>query len=93
MNTDQKLDKLVKTVSELKKLHDFSHNDLEGKLQKLEADVAVSQELQEDATEIEFKPLDRVNAGAKPCCKLHNGSITRHHNRGHQLEERMLSTT
>ena len=40
----------------MKKLHDSSLKDLEGKLQKLEADVAVSQELQEDATEIEFKP-------------------------------------
>ena len=92
MNTDQKLDKLIKSVSELKKSLNSSHKDLEGKLQKLEADVAVSQELQEIAMEIEFKPLDGVNAGAKPCHKLHNGSITRHHNRGHQLEERLLST-
>ena len=93
MNTDQKLDKLIKSVSELKKSHDSSHKDLEGKLQKLEADMAVSQELQEDATEIQFKPLDRVNTGAKPCRELYNGSITRHHNGGHQLEECMLSTT
>ena len=50
LTTDQKLDALIKLVAELKKSQDSSHKELEEKLQKLEEDVAASQELQEDAT-------------------------------------------
>ena len=57
MSTDQKLDELIKSVSALQKAHDCSHKELEGKLQKLETDVATSQELQEDATERAIKRL------------------------------------
>ena len=57
--TDQKLDVLIKSVSELKKSQDSSHKELEDKLQKLEDDVAASQELQEDATERAVKRLRR----------------------------------
>ena len=88
MNTDQKLDKLIKSVSELKKLHDSSHKDLEGKLQKSEVDMAVSQELQEDATEIEFKPLNRGETVPQTAQWFDHKT----HNRGHQLEERMCNT-
>ena len=51
MTADQKLDELIKYVSTLQKAHDSSHKELDGKLKKLEADVAASQESQEDATE------------------------------------------
>ena len=57
LTTDQKLDALIKSVSELKKSQDSSHKELEDKLQKLEDDVAASQELQEDATERAVKRL------------------------------------
>ena len=50
--TDQKLDALIKSVSELKKSQDSSHKESEDKLQKLE-------ELQEDATERAVKRLRR----------------------------------
>ena len=43
----------------MKKSQDSSHKELEGKLQKLEEDVAASQELQEDATERAVKRLRR----------------------------------
>ena len=59
LSTDQKLDALIKSVAELKKSQDSSHKELEGKLQKLEEDVAASQELQEDATERAVKRLRR----------------------------------
>ena len=59
LSTDQKLDALIKSVAELKMSHDSSHKELEGKLQKLEEDVAASQELQEDATERTVKRLRR----------------------------------
>ena len=57
LTTDQKLDALIKLVAELKKSQDSSHKELEEKLQKLEEDVAASQELQEDATERAVKRL------------------------------------
>ena len=57
LTTDQKLDALIKSVTELKKSQDSSHEELEEKLQKLEGDVAASQELQEDATERAVKRL------------------------------------
>ena len=59
MTMDQKLDELIKSVTELKKAHDSSHKELEGKLQKLEADVGASQEMQEDAAERALKRLRR----------------------------------
>ena len=59
LSTDQKPDSLIKSVVELKKSQDSSHKELKGKLQKLEEDVAASQELQEDATEREVKRLRR----------------------------------
>ncbi len=59
MTADQKLDELIKSVSALQKAHDSSHIELDGKLKKLEADVAASQELQEDATEQALKCLKR----------------------------------
>ena len=59
LTTDQKLDVLIKSVSELKKSQDSSHKELEDKLQKLEDNVAASQELQEDATERAVKHLRR----------------------------------
>ena len=54
LTTDQKLDALIKSVTELKKSQDSSHKELE---EKLEGDVAASQELQEDATERAVKSL------------------------------------
>ena len=59
MTADQKLDELIKSVSTLQKAHDSSHKELDGKLRKLEADVAASQESQEDATEQALKRLKR----------------------------------
>ena len=59
LTTDQKLDALIQSVSDLKKSQDAGHKELEGKLQKLEEDVAASQELQEDATERAVKRLRR----------------------------------
>ena len=59
MSTEQKLDELIQSVSALQKTHDESHKQLEGKLQKLEADVAASQALQEDVTERTLKHLRR----------------------------------
>ena len=59
LTTDQKLDELIKCIFELKKSQDSSHKELEGKLQKLEKDVAASQELQEDGTEMAVKCLRR----------------------------------
>ena len=57
LTTDQKLDALIKSIAELKKSQDSNHKELEEKLQKLEGDVAASQELQEDATERAVKRL------------------------------------
>ena len=51
MTADQKLDELIKSVSALQKAHDSSHKELDRKLKKLAADVATSQESQEDVTE------------------------------------------
>ena len=59
MSTDQKLDKLIQSVSALQKTHDERNKKVEGKLQKLEADVAASQALQEDVTERALKHLRR----------------------------------
>ena len=57
MSTVQKLDELIKSVSALQKAHGSSHKEFEGKLRKLETDVATSQELQEDETE---RPIKRL---------------------------------
>ena len=70
--TDQKLDALIKSVSELKKSQDSSHKELEDKLRKLEDDVVASQEIQEDATERVFKRLRKD----KPF-EFHTGSTQR----------------
>ena len=59
MTMDQKLDELIKSVSMLQKAHDSSHKELDGKLRKLETDVAASQESQDDATEEALKRLKR----------------------------------
>ena len=59
MTTEQKLDKLIQSISALQKTHDESHKQLEGKLQKLEADVVASKALQEDVTERALKCLRR----------------------------------
>ena len=59
MTADQKLDELIKSVSTLHKAHNTSHKELDGKLNKLEADVAASQESQEEATEQALKCLRR----------------------------------
>ena len=59
MTTKQKLDELIQSVPALQKTHDESHKQVEGKLQKLEADVVASQALQEDVTERALKRLRR----------------------------------
>ena len=59
LSTNQKLDALIKSVAGLKKSQDSSHKELEGKLQKLEEDIAALQKLHEDATERAFKRLRR----------------------------------
>ena len=57
--TEEKLDKLIRSIGDLQRTHKASQKELESKLQKLEADVAASQDKQEDATERAFKRMRR----------------------------------
>ena len=47
-STDKKLDALINSVAELKRSHEQSQKDLDGRLKKLEEDVPATQE---DVTE------------------------------------------
>ena len=47
-STDEKLDELIRCVADLKKSHEESQKDLDGKLKKLEDDFTATQQ---DVTE------------------------------------------